>query len=121
MGVYKMILVVLILTVSVCLFATAPFAKDRPKGKSGAELFSHFCVECHPDGGNLLDPKKTLRKADREVNNIMTAEDIINKIWNVGPFAMHPESRLTMKRFNPATIPYEDALAIANYIKETFK
>jgi cytochrome c6 len=121
MGVYKMILVVLILTVSVCLFATAPFAKDRPKGKSGAELFSHFCVECHPDGGNLLDPKKTLRKADREANNIMTAEDIINKIWNVGPFAMHPESRLTMKRFNPATIPYEDALAIANYIKETFK
>jgi len=51
----------------------------------------------------------------------MTAEDIIYKIWNVGPFAVHPQSRLTMKRFNPDTIPYEDALAIANYIIETFR
>ena len=116
-----MILVVPILTLSVCLFATAPFAKDKPKGESGAELFNHFCVECHPDGGNLLNPKRTLHKADLEANDIMTVEDIIHKIWNVGPFAMHPQSRLTMKRFNPDTIPYEDAMAIANYIKETFK
>ena len=121
MGLHKMILIVPILTVSVCLFVTAPFAKDSAKGRSGAELFSRFCAECHPDGGNLLEPRKTLHKADREVNNVMTAEDIIYKIWNVGPFAVHPQSRLTMKRFNPDTIPYEDAMAIANYIIETFR
>lgn len=117
----KRILTMAVLLITVCLFVAVSFAKDNPKGKSGAALFSRFCAECHPDGGNLLDPKRTLRRADREANNIKTAEDIMNKMWNRGPFAAHPQSRTSMKRFDADTIPYEDALAIANYILEAFR
>jgi len=49
----RRILIVLIMAISVCFFVTATFAKDSAKGRSGAELFSRFCAECHPDGGNL--------------------------------------------------------------------
>ena len=39
-------------------------------GKSGETLFKEHCALCHPDGGNIVNPKKTLHKKDREENNI---------------------------------------------------
>lgn len=105
---------------SVCLFGTGLSAKETSKRKSGEALFSEFCAECHAGGGNLLNPEKTLHKKSLEANNIKTPEDIVNKMRNRGPFAAHPQSRLTMKRFDEDAIPDQDAYEIAKYILAAF-
>ncbi|MFZ2198630.1 MAG: c-type cytochrome [Thermodesulfovibrionales bacterium] len=95
------------------------------KGASAAEdtgeaLFKANCSACHPEGDNILNRKKTLRKADREANNIFTAEDIINKMRNPGPAPTHPQEWAGMKIFDKDKISDEEALKIANYILQTF-
>jgi mono/diheme cytochrome c family protein len=89
-------------------------------GDTGESLFKANCSACHPDGDNILNRKKTLHKADREANNIFTAENIINKMRNPGPAPTHPQEWAGMKMFDKDKISDEDALKIANYILETF-
>lgn len=79
---------------------------------SGEALFKQHCSVCHVDGGNLVNPQKTLHKKDRDANNVKTAEAIIKKMRNPGP---------GMTQFNEKTIPAKDAKAIAQYILTTFK
>jgi cytochrome c6 len=88
---------------------------------TGEALFRANCSACHPDGDNILNRQKTLRKADREANSIFTAEDIINKMRNPGPAPTHPEEWAGMKIFDKDKISDEEALKIANYILQTFK
>lgn len=106
---------------SVCLIGPLHMASGNTKQKTGESLFNQFCAECHADGGNLMNPQKTLSRKDREANGIKTAEDIVNRMRNRGPFASHPSSRTTMKTFDEATIPVDDAYRIARYILETFQ
>ncbi len=87
---------------------------------TGESLFRDNCSACHPDGGNIMNSKKTLHKADREANNIFTAEDIIQKMRNPGPAPTHPQDWAGMKMFDKDKISNEDALKIANYILKTF-
>jgi cytochrome c6 len=79
---------------------------------AGGALFKQHCAVCHMDGGNLITPRKTLHKKDREKNNIKTAQDIVKNMRKPGP---------GMTQFNEKTIPEKDALAIAEYIMKTFK
>ena len=101
----------------VCLSAKGASAADD----TGEALFRANCSACHPDGDNILNRNKSLRKADREANGIFTAEDIINKMRNPGPAPTHPQEWAGMKIFDKDKISDEDALKIANYILQTFK
>jgi cytochrome c6 len=79
---------------------------------SGEDLFKLHCAACHADGGNIINPKKTLKKADREANGVKTAKDIIGLMRKPGP---------GMTTFDAKTIPEKDVKAIADYILKTFK
>jgi cytochrome c6 len=106
-------LVALVLVAAlVCLYGMNNPAGATEKGKSGEAAFKEHCAVCHPDGGNIINPKKTLHKSDREANNVKTAADIINKMRNPGP---------GMTKFDETTIPNGEAKKIAQYILKTFK
>lgn len=108
----KKIIVVTVVSACVCLFTSAGFAGEGAKGKSGEELYKEHCAVCHPDGGNIINPQKTLHKKAREANNIKSATDIINKMRNPGP---------GMTKFDKKMISAGDAKKIATYILDTFK
>jgi len=105
----------LIATVSLlalCAFAASSFA-DTKKGEKidGAKEFKEHCAVCHPDGGNVVNPKKTLKKADREANGIKSDKDIIKNMRKPGP---------GMTKFDKKTISDKEAKAIAEYVLKTF-
>ncbi len=102
------LVVVALICLAVC-FGLA--AKASATAKSGEALFKENCSVCHPDGGNIVNPQKTLHKKDRDANNVKTAEDIIKKMRNPGP---------GMTKFDEKTIGQKEALEIANYIIKTF-
>jgi cytochrome c6 len=79
---------------------------------TGEELFKQYCAVCHPDGGNISDPPRSLHGSVLRANHISTSRDIVRIIRN-------PRSR--MIRFDVATLPDVDAMAIADYILTTFK
>lgn len=81
-------------------------------GSSGEVEFKQHCAVCHPDGGNIINPQKTLHRKNLEASNIKTPEDIIAKMRNPGP---------GMTKFDEKTISDEEARKIAEYILETFK
>ncbi len=101
---------VLLLAVSMTAAAAFAVAKEAKEGK-GEKLFMANCKVCHPDGGNIVNPKKTLHKADREANGVKTAQDIIKRMRNPGP---------GMTKFDEKTISNKDAHEIAEYILKTF-
>jgi cytochrome c6 len=87
-------------------------AAERPaEAKSGEALFKEHCTMCHADGGNIINPKKTLSKKDRESNNIRTEADILRVMRNPGP---------GMTAFDEKTLPEKDALEIAKHVIKTF-
>jgi cytochrome c6 len=79
--------------------------------KSGEALFMKHCSVCHPDGGNIINPQKTLHKKDRTTNNIKSAKDIIGKMRNPGT---------GMTPFDSNVISDKDAREIAEYILKKF-
>jgi mono/diheme cytochrome c family protein len=92
--------------------APQPTLTQQEKTQSGAELFRQFCFNCHPDGGNVSDTKRTLHGSDLRKNHITKAEDIVTIMRN-------PISR--MIRFDAGTISDKDARTIAEYILNNFK
>ncbi len=78
----------------------------------GGELFSHYCAGCHPDGGNVLYPQKTLYRHDLAANGIATPAGIVAKM-------RHPDPG--MKQFDKEYVSDRDALAIAQYVLATFR
>jgi len=95
----------------VCLYGLNVAVADE-KGLSGAAEFKTHCDVCHHDGGNIINPKKTLHKADREANKVKTAADIIKLMRNPGP---------GMTKFDEKTIPDSEAKKIADYVLKAFK
>lgn len=95
-----------------CFSGINNFAGADEKGKSSEAEFKEHCAACHPNGGNIINPKKTLHKSDRDANNVRTASDIIGKMRNPGP---------GMTKFDKKTIPDDEAKKIAEYILKTFK
>ena len=103
---------VLLCGVAVAVLAIGTVVIAEEQGKKGEALFKQHCSPCHPDGGNVINPQKTLHKKDREANGVKTASDIINKMRNPGP---------GMTKFDKKTLPDADAKAIAEYELNTFK
>lgn len=103
----KKSLITIVSMLAVCSFAATGFAAGK-----GEELFKKHCAVCHPNGGNIVNPKKTLAKKDREANGFKTAKDLIRNMRKPGP---------GMTAFDEKTIPDKDAKAIAEYVLKTFK
>ena len=113
----KMLVGICTTSFSLMLLAGLGFTEEV----SGEILFQQNCASCHPNGGNILNPKKTLSKKDREENKIVTAADIINKMRNPGPSPTHPQEWAGMKMFDKYKISDDEAQRIADYILTTFK
>jgi cytochrome c6 len=107
----KRVAILSVVVVAVLALAVAGIAKEAEK-KSGADLFKQHCAACHPDGKNIINPKKTLSKKDMEANKVKSAEDIVKLMRNPGP---------GMVKFDDKTISEKDGKAIAEYILKTFK
>jgi cytochrome c6 len=103
----KKILAASAIVASVCLLGVTAFAKEEAKADAGETLFKQHCAVCHPDGGNIINPKKTLHKKDREANGVKKAEDIVGKMRNPGP---------GMTKFDKKTISDKEAKEIAEYV-----
>ncbi len=101
-----------------CMFAVAAFATvsfaDTKKGQKidGKREFEEHCTACHKDGGNIVNPARTLSKKDREANGVKNVRDIVAKMRKPGP---------GMTAFDKKTISDKEAKAIAAYILKTFK
>jgi len=107
----KKILFVAAVFFAVTVFGTVAFGDKDNGGKSGEALFKQNCAVCHPDGGNIINPQKTLHKKDRDANNVKTVQDIIHNMRKPGP---------GMTTFDEKTIPEKQAREIAEYILKTF-
>jgi len=107
------ILSVIVVTISfLACIAGGSVAAEKAAKISGEAEFKEHCAVCHPDGGNIVNPAKTLHKKDRDANAIKKPEDIIAKMRKPGP---------GMTQFDQKTIPDKEARAIAAYIIKTFK
>jgi len=98
----------LILILLTCLSVLIVEAQEN----IGGTLFNEHCVVCHPGGGNVINPKKTLHSSDLTANNITKPEDIIAIMRNPGP---------GMSKFDKEKIPDNFAQKLAEYILKTFK
>lgn len=93
--------------------AAVPVATNRPDMlRSGEALFKQYCSSCHPNGGNVSDPRRPLYGSALKRNHLTRPEDIVRIMRN-------PVSR--MIRFDVTTLSDKDALAIAEYILVAFK
>jgi len=108
----KKVFVVLALGVAVFLVTVASIGMAADPAQSGESLFKQHCAVCHPDGGNIVNPKKTLHKQDREANNVKTEADIVKIMRNPGP---------GMIKFDANTIPDKQAKEIAAYILKSLQ
>ncbi|MBF0557674.1 MAG: c-type cytochrome [Nitrospirae bacterium] len=108
----KSALVLFAAAAMVCLFGMSNIAGADGKNKSGEAEFKEHCAVCHPNGGNIMNTKKTLHKGDLDANNIKTATDIIMKMRNPGT---------GMTKFDTKTVSDSEAKKIAEYILKTFK
>jgi cytochrome c6 len=105
----KKTLLGIVVVFALCSSAAYVFAeKGSDKGEA---KFKALCSVCHPNGENVMNPKKTLHKQDREANNVKTADDIVAKMRNPGP---------GMTKFDEKTVSNKDAHEIAEYIMKTF-
>jgi len=80
--------------------------------KTGEELFQIHCVRCHPEGGNIINPKKSLWKKNLEAKNIFNKADIVEKM-------RHPGKGMAF--WSAAILPDSEAEKITDYIIKTFK
>ncbi len=84
---------------------------ERQRSIDGEALFMQYCSGCHPDGGNQINPAKSLRRIDRQANGIAVARDIVARMRSPGP---------GMPRFDRARIPDDEAKAIADYVMKSY-
>ncbi|RQW77312.1 MAG: cytochrome C [Geobacter sp.] len=107
----KAIAAVTMLTV-LAFAATGSAKEEKAKGSKGEEIFNKQCVMCHPNGGNIMNAKKTLKKKDLEANKLKGAADLVSYMRNPGP---------GMTKFDAKTLPDKEAKEVAEYVLKTFK
>jgi len=106
-------LIIIVTLFAACFFMSAASAGEpAATANAGEKLFTQQCAVCHPQGGNIINPRKTLSKKNLAANNIKTEADII-KIMRNGAAGM--------TKFDATSISDEDAKMIAGYILGTFK
>ena len=93
------------------LFAAGSALAASHEEASGEALFKKHCAACHPGGGNIINPKKTLSAKDLEANGIKGVAGIVDAMRKPGP---------GMMAFDPKTLPDKEAKEIAEYILKSF-
>jgi cytochrome c6 len=92
--------------------STTAFCDTAKGGKIDAKHeFEEHCASCHPKGGNIVNPKKTLSRKVLAANGIKSAKDIVAKMRNPGP---------GMTRFDAKAVSDKEATAVATYILASF-
>ena len=86
---------------SVGMMSAAAFAAET----GGEAIFKAKCASCHPDGGNIIKPKETLK-------GIKSPKKIITQVRKGGG---------GMPAFDAKAISDADAKLLADYIIKTFK
>jgi cytochrome c6 len=86
---------------SVGIMSTVAFAAAN----SGEAIFKAKCASCHPDGGNIVNPKETIK-------GIKNSKKIITQVRKGGN---------GMPAFDAKAISDADAKLLADYIMKTFK
>ncbi len=87
--------------IALAAFSVNAFA-SAPKGEA---VFKEKCAACHPNGGNIINPKETLK-------GLNDPKFITTKIRNGGN---------GMTKFDAKAVSDADAKAVAEYIIKTFK
>jgi cytochrome c6 len=80
---------------------------------SGKTLFEKHCALCHRDGGNVVNPRKTLKKKDLDASGLKSTDALVGYMMNPGvgmPKLVHEDREITKVQ----------AQGIATYILETF-
>jgi cytochrome c6 len=90
------------LVLSTALLVSAASAAAPADGEA---IFKAKCASCHPDGGNIMNPKETLK-------GMKDSKKIISKTRKGGG---------GMPAFDAKAISDADAKALADYIIKTFK
>lgn len=85
---------------SVGMMSAAAFAAE-----TGEAIFKAKCAACHPDGGNIMKPKATLK-------GLKDTKKIITQVRKGGS---------GMPAFDAKAISDADAKLLAGYIVKTFK
>ncbi len=93
-------------------FSAGGCTTPSSKPITGEAEFKQHCIACHANGGNSINPAKTLLKADREKNGMHTSKDLIGVMRKPGP---------GMTAFDEKTLSEQDAEKIADYILNTYK
>ncbi|HEY6871173.1 MAG TPA: c-type cytochrome [Geobacteraceae bacterium] len=101
----------LALLAAVCL-VPAGCGRGPESGKSGETLFMIHCSGCHPEGGNVKYPRKSLDRMTLTANGITTPQQIVHLM-------RHPGAG--MKEFDRGTISDADARKVAEYVLAAFK
>lgn len=108
----KQFILPLLITMFLFGAGTGAFAEKAGAKNWGEKEFKEHCTMCHPDGGNIINPKKTLHAKDLEANNVKTESDIVKLMRKPGP---------GMTPFDEKTVTNKEAQEIAKYILKTFK
>lgn len=76
----KLLCAVVVLVATVVFGLTQPaLAEDLD---NGAKLFANNCAACHAGGKNVVNPQKTLQKADLEKWEMNDAAKIVAQVTN---------------------------------------
>ena len=94
-------------TITLALVATTALASS-----TGKKLFAQHCAVCHKDGGNIINPTKTLHRGVLEKNGVKSWKDIVGKMRTPGP---------GMTKFDKKTVSDHEAKEIAEYVLKSFK
>lgn len=97
---------------AVFALAGLAFSAGGKDEKKGGDLFSQHCMACHADGGNIINPAKTIGKVALKANGITDWKGIVKVMRNPGP---------GMTKFDTKSVSDKDAKLIAEYILKTFK
>lgn len=94
-----------VLCIIAALTTTIAAGTALAEQKSGEALFKEKCASCHPDGGNIMNPKE-------QIKGLKDPKKIVKKIRKGGG---------GMPSYDQKSISDTDAKSVADYIVKTFK
>ncbi|MBI5695935.1 MAG: c-type cytochrome [Nitrospirae bacterium] len=103
-----MLLAAVAITLSLGAYSVAAAADAA--APNGQALFETYCASCHRGGGNIINPKKTLKASDMKANGVTEPKHVVKLIRKPGP---------GMVAYDEKTLSNKDAKAIAEYVINT--
>jgi cytochrome c6 len=94
-----------VLCIIAALTSTVAVGSALAEQKTGEAIFKEKCASCHPNGGNVINPKE-------QIKGMKDPKIIVAKIRKGGG---------GMPVFDQKVVTDADAKAIADYIIKTFK